>query len=386
MARVRRLLTIGHSYVVSLNRRLPHELMRQGKGAWDVTVIAPRFVYGDLRPIHLEDFPEETCHLQPLPAYFTRWPHLLLYHHRVRQCLAQSWDIVHCWEEPFVLSSLQISLWRRSGKLIYYTFQNINKNYPPPFHWIERYNICHSHGWIACGHSVYQTLVKRTNYGERPHCIIPLGVDTSVFVPDRAAGLTVRRQLGWSEEGPPVVGYLGRFVVEKGIELLLCVLEQVRAPWRALFVGGGPLEGRLRTWAKRQAPGRVQVVTGVTHQAVPRFLNAMDLLVAPSQTTPRWREQLGRMLIEAMACGVPVVGSDSGEIPHVVGSAGYIVAEKDEQAWVTTLELLLSCPEVRRELSQAGRERVESIFTWPQIARQHLEFFTQLVDSSSSGG
>jgi glycosyltransferase involved in cell wall biosynthesis len=380
MPSVRRLLTIGHSYVVALNRRLPHELMRQGNGLWDVTVAAPRFVYGDLRPIHLEDFPNESCRVQPLSAYFTRRPHLLLYHHRVREVLAQKWDIVHCWEEPFVLSSLQVSLWRRSGKLVYYTFQNINKIYPPPFSWIERYSVNRCQGWIAAGYSVDRTLGMRAGYGERPHCVIPLGVDTAVFCPDREAGLSVRRQLGWKEGGPPVVGYLGRFVAEKGILLLLRVLDRLRVAWRALFVGGGPLEGCLRRWAERQGPERVQVVTGVAHQAVPRYLNAMDVLAAPSQTTPRWKEQLGRMLIEAMACGVPVAGSDSGEIPHVVSQAGCIVAEKDEAAWIATLERLLSCPEVRRELAQAGRERAESVFAWPHIARRHLDFFLQLLD------
>ena len=279
-----------------------------------------------------------------------------------------------------MLSSLQISLWRRFGKLVYYTYQNINKNYPPPFNWIEHYNMNQSDGWIAAGHSVDRTLVLRAGYGRRPHCVIPLGVDTSVFCPNREAGVSVRRQLGWAEAGPPVVGYLGRFVAEKGVLLLLRVLEQLRGGWRALFVGGGPLESCLRRWAERHGPERVQVVTGVVHEAVPHYLNAMDILAAPSQTTSRWREQLGRMLIEAMACGVPVVGSGSGEIPHVVEQAGCIVAEKDEVAWIATLERLLSCPQYRWELSQAGRERAESVFAWPHIARRHLAFFDQLLD------
>ncbi|MBA2226060.1 MAG: glycosyltransferase [Thermogemmata sp.] len=380
MPSVRRLLTIGHSYVVAFNRRLPHELMQQGNGAWDVTVAAPRFVYGDLRPIHLENVPDESCRLQPLSAYFTRRPHLLLYHHRVRELLAQKWDIVHCWEEPFVLSSLQISLWQRSGKLVYYTFQNISKSYPPPFSWIECYSVNHCHGWIAAGYSVDHTLSMRAGYCDRPHCVIPLGVDTLVFHPEREAGVSVRRQLGWAEGGPPVVGYLGRFVAEKGILFLLRVLERLRVAWRALFVGGGPLEGCLRRWAERQGAERAQVVTGVAHQAVPRYLNAMDVLAAPSQTTPRWKEQFGRMLIEAMACGVPVAGSDSGEIPYVVGDAGLVLPEADAAAWVAGLAGLLESPARRRELAAAGRERTCQRYAWPVAARQHLRFFQQLLD------
>ena len=95
---------------------------------------------------------------------------------------------------------------------------------------------------------------------------------------------------------------------EKGIGWLTGVLDQVAHPWRALFVGSGPLESELRAWAARR-PGRVAIETTVRHDEVPQWLNAMDMLCAPSLTSGRWREQFGRMLIEAFACGVPVVAS-----------------------------------------------------------------------------
>ena len=53
-------------------------------------------------------------------------------------------------------------------------------------------------------------------------------------------------------------------------------------------------------------------------------MRKLHALVLPSRTTPRWKEQFGRVLIEAMACGVPPVGSDSGEIPHVIDDAGLV--------------------------------------------------------------
>jgi glycosyltransferase involved in cell wall biosynthesis len=108
----------------------------------------------------------------------------------------------------------------------------------------------------------------------------------------------------------------------------------------------------------------------------------MDVLCAPSQTTPQWREQLGRMLVESFACGVPVIASDSGEIPHVVGAAGIIVAEKDEARWVEELTSLLEDRRVRDELSARGRERARTEYAWPVVAQKHLDFFAQLLDSS----
>jgi glycosyltransferase involved in cell wall biosynthesis len=217
---------------------------------------------------------------------------------------------------------------------------------------------------------------------------IPLGVDVDAFRPDDAARRDVLEALGWSEPGPPVVGFLGRFVPQKGIDLLTRALDRVEpSAWRALWVGGGVMEGALRDWARRHGD-RVRVVTGVAHDAVPGYLNAMDLLAAPSQTTPRWKEQFGRMLVEAMATGLPVVASDSGEIPHVVEDAGRIVPESDEPAWVAALGDLLDGPSLRRELAERGLARARDVYAWPIVARQYLEFFDRLRDGavpSSSG-
>src|SRR5262249_25192302 len=111
---------------------------------------------------------------------------------------------------------------------------------------------------------------------------------------------------------------------------------------------------------------------------VPAHLSAMDVLCAPSQTMPRWREQLGRMLIEAFACGVPVAGSDSGEIPHVIRDAGVVVGEADLPGWGKALADLLESPARRAELARRGLERAQD-FSWPRVARRHIEFFEELL-------
>jgi len=383
MNRPRQLLTVGHSYVVALNRRLAHELARVGAERWEVTVAAPTFVHGDLRPISLEPFPGEAGRLVPVNAYLTARPHVMFYGRRLHSLFAQRWDFVHAWEEPFILSGGQFARWNRSARLVYYTFQNIPKRYPPPFCWIERLAIGRATAWLAAGHTVAATLRNRPGYADKPHRVLPLGVDVGVFRPDPAARVTLRRSLGWSDPGPPVIGYLGRFVPEKGLGLLMQALQDLPTPWRALFVGGGQLTTALREWGKRFPADRVRVVTGVPHDQVPAYLNAMDLLAAPSQTTPRWREQLGRMLIEAMACGVPVLGSDSGEIPFVIADAGIVLPEADVHAWTTTLAALLQNSAQRAELAARGLERAHARFAWPVVARQHLDFFDEILDYGS---
>jgi glycosyltransferase involved in cell wall biosynthesis len=233
---------------------------------------------------------------------------------------------------------------------------------------------------VASGITVTRNLLKRPLYQARAHRLIPLGVDVAAFRPNPRQGAEVRRLLGWDAGGPPVVGYLGRLVPEKGVQMLTRVLDRLATPWRALFVGTGPLEPWLKRWARRYGD-RVRICADVRHEGVPGYLNAMDVLCAPSQTFPNWREQFGRMLIEAFACGLPVIGSDSGEIPNVLEDTGVVVGERDEEKWCSELGRLLESEGARRELAAHGLERARTTFTWKVVARQHIEFFEEILEA-----
>ncbi len=374
----RKLLTLGHSYIVALNRRLANEMSRIGSVDWDITVAAPIALKGDLRPLQLQSNTDDCASIKSVSVVLDRSPQLMMYHDRLREILQQGWDLVHCWEEPYVVSGGQVAWWTpQRTPLIYFTFQNQVKHYPPPFNWIEAYAMNRATGWICAGETVAQTLRPRSGY-QLPMRTIPLGVDVDWFAPSIGARQAIRQQLEWDEK-VPVIGYLGRFVPEKGLDRLMRVLDHITEPWRALIVGTGAMEAALRSWASRYGD-RVRICTTVHHDQVSHYLNAMDLLCAPSQTTPRWREQFGRMIIEAFACGVPVIGSDSGEIPYVIGDAGMIVAEADDRAWIKAISDLLSNPQERSRLSKTGIDRAHSVFAWPIVAKQHLEFFDAVVD------
>jgi len=379
MPNPRKLLSIGHSYVVRLNRRLINEIAYLGKEEWEVTTIAPTFIDGDLRPITLETDTGEICNLKPLTVYFSKIPHILTYDWQLKEILQQDWDLVHCWIEPYIFSGGQVAwLTKETTPLVYFSAQNKNKRYPPPFNWIENYTMNRASGWIAAGKGVSEALLTRTAYASRPMCVIPHGVDIHHFYPSIDAQNLIRRSLAWSEQDPPVIGFLGRFVPEKGLDLLMGVLDNLKTPWRALFVGSGVMEKKLRTWAKRY-PEQVRVCTGIKHNDVPKYLNCMDILVAPSQTVSNWQEQFGRMLIEAFACGVPVIGSDSGEIPYVIQDAGIVVGEKDQQGWLAAISDLLNNPVRRQELANRGLEKAHQVYAWPIIAQQHWKFFHSIL-------
>jgi phosphatidyl-myo-inositol dimannoside synthase len=382
--RRRRLLTVGRSYVVRVNRRLAHEMAKVGADDWEVVAAGPNYFHGtnDLRAIRMELDPSEPCRVVPIPAHFTGRVHAFVYGRRLRSLLAEDWDLVHCWEEPYIFAGGQIVWWTpRKTPLVVSTHQSISKRYPPPFGWIERYAIGRAIGWACSGTLVVEALGNRPGY-DKPHAVIPLGVDVEAFRPDPAARRALLGRLGWTE-GPPIVGYLGRFVPEKGVEFLTRVIDQVPGDWRAHFVGAGPLEAKLREWAARHGD-RVRITTGVTHENVPAHLNAMDLLCAPSQTIPVWKEQFGRMVVEAFATGLPVIGSDSGEIPFVIKDTGLVVGEKDEAGWARAIAGLIADRSRREAMGAGGRERACSEFSWTAVARRHLEFFDTLLASRTA--
>lgn len=365
-----------------MNRQLARALAVEGKGRWEVTAVAPRRFVGsnDIRPQSYQHVADEPVDVRVIPARWTGHVHFFHYQHReLRRVCRGGFDLVHAWEEPYIRVGLQIARAVPAHvPLVYRTAQSLNKRYPFPFNWIERTCVRRMSAWICSGSLVEENLLRRPGYAQRPHLLAPLGVDVTLFHPNCAARNAVRGRLGWRDEAIPVVGYLGRFVPEKGLSMLMRSLDALPAPWLGLFVGNGPMLPELLEWAGRHA-GRVQVCPEVTHDDVPAYLNAMDLLVAPSLTTPRWREQFGRMLIEAMACGVPVVGSSSGEIPHVVGDAGVVVPEGDEVAWTKAIQAVIDSPSRRAELSAAGLARAAERYAWPVVARQTLSFFESVL-------
>ena len=376
---MKRLLTIGHSYVVGLNRALAHEMAVAGAGEWSVTVAAPSRYRGDLRQLSLEPKASEDARVVPIETRLPSLPHLMWYGGSFRGVLREGWDVVHCWEEPYVLAAAQIAdACGPRTKFVFATFQNIAKRYPFPLSYFENRVLDRADGWIAFGRTTHEVQREReSRYRDTPSRIIGPGVDARIFRPHPTLRAEARARLGWDDE-LPVIGFSGRFIRMKGIDTMIAALERISHPWRALFIGAGPERKRIEALAAR-APGYVRIIGDAKHDDMPAWMNAMDVLCAPSRTTPGWREQFGRMLIEAMACGVPVIGSNSGEIPHVLGDAGIVAREGDVDDWRDALDRVLGTPGIRRELIQRGVRRVQEHFTWQQAATSHLRFFTELL-------
>jgi glycosyltransferase involved in cell wall biosynthesis len=170
-----------------------------------------------------------------------------------------------------------------------------------------------------------------------------------------------------------VVGFAGRFVAEKGILDLVEAASRLAGAGqvtRLILIGDGPLREALHARAAGGAP--IVVRPPVPREDLAPFYQSLDAFVLPSRTTRGWKEQFGMVLAEAMACGVPVVGSSSGAIPDVVGRAGLVYAEGDVAQLTAALTLLAGDPALREELGRRGRERSARLFSHQALAAQTL--------------
>jgi glycosyltransferase involved in cell wall biosynthesis len=173
-----------------------------------------------------------------------------------------------------------------------------------------------------------------------------------------------------SERATFVIGFAGRLVPEKGLEVLIDAVAGIDGALVRL-VGNGPMLAQLRRHAAQRSVA-LEIETTIRHEQMPTAYAGFDVLVLPSLTRPTWSEQFGRVLVEAMWCGVPVVGSDSGEIPWVIGTTegGLVVPEGDATSLHDALVALRGSPSLRRTLGERGRERVREQFSVEAVARE----------------
>lgn len=380
MSRSLRVLTIGHSYCIAMNRALVREVARDPD--FDITVAAPSFFHGDLRPIVLEpEPPGSPLRVVPLGTTFSRFVHVFRYDGRALRRLIREgqFDVVHAWEEPYIVAGYQIAraLKNSPARFCFRTAQSYVKNYPPPFNYFERAVLARAQGWIAGASLVHEAMLKK-GFPKTTGRILNLAVDATEFQPLPEAGrAALLKELGLE---PPVIGFIGRLTQAKGLDVLMQAMGRIGGtrPWSLLLLGSGEYQQKIEQWAAANGWSDRVKVRLVKHGEMPRYVGCMDLLVAPSQTMKNWREQFGRMLIEAFACAVAVIGSDSGEIPFVIGDAGRVVSEADVEGWAGAIGQLLDSAQEREDLGRRGLARV-SRYSTATIARQYAEYYRWLA-------
>ncbi len=293
-------------------------------------------------------------------------------------------DVVDIWEEPWGLACAQaVWLTRRlcpQAKIIVETEQNIFKRLPPPFRQFQDYSLCRADFVVARSREALAVVHQKGYAG--PAAVVPNAVDCTLFSPMPPSERAARRAgLGWGGPEDFVAGYVGRLVPEKGLADAVAALALLPEHARLVLVGDGPFRGELEELARRaEVEARVCFTGSVPLTYLSGYMNAVDALILPSRTTSTWKEQFGRVLIEAGACGLPVVGSDSGAIPEVIGGAGLTFPEGDAAALADRLQTLLDHPERRAEYGRVGQERARDLYSWQQVAGRMRDIYHGLLD------
>lgn len=290
-------------------------------------------------------------------------------------------DILHLEEEPESLVSVQLVRhalrMKRPPSIVGFTWRNWPMPYP---HWplwhpkrilfslLQGITIPHLDAIIAGTHDA-EPEYRKLGY-EGPVSLIPqYGVDPGLYrpLPDRRDA--VRERLGLHGNSL-VVGFVGRVMRMKGLDVLVDALTMTKdRDITVAILGDGDYADAVRERARNNGVAdNIRFLAGVPAREVPDILNAFDVLTIPSLSAPHWREQFGRVIIEAMACRVPVIGSDSGEIPWVIGDAGIVTPEGDAQALANAIVRMHDDPDERRRLALAGERRVHRHYTNERLA------------------
>ncbi|GAC1519824.1 MAG: glycosyltransferase family 4 protein [Thermoleophilaceae bacterium] len=276
-------------------------------------------------------------------------------------------DVVHLTSEPSYLSSAQ-AIFLRDRRwpgvpITHYAAQNVETRFPWPFPALER------RAYRRIDHALPITTaalsVLRAKGYEGAARIVPLGVDRRLFAPASSAA-----------DGPFTVGFVGRLEPHKGIADLLEAVRDTQS--RLLIAGDGSLRPMVEA-ESRSRPNEVTHIRWTSHRELPALLQRMHVLALPSievvqRNVLPWvgvplREQFGRVLVEAMACGVPCVATRVGEVAEVVAGGGRLVEPGRPDQLGRAFAEIRDDPELAGHLRRAALERAAT-FDWEHIAAE----------------
>jgi len=365
------LLVVSHACATPVNQRL-FGVVEEVTG-WNITLVGPstwKDDYGSVRCF--KRWPSFSGRIRTFPVLLNGNVPLHMYRSTFRDLLRETKpDAIYMHHEPYGAATAQVYLANHlfhGCPIGFFTWQNIEKSYPPPFRAFEK-RVFEVSDFACVGSESAEHVLRQKGY-EGPCTLLPGSIDPEFHAPNPLQTELIS-ELGISPH-EVIVGFMGRVSAVKGLDTTLEALATLSSePWRFVVVGDGDHTLYLRKHAQRlNISDRVEFVGYVPHTQAPRYLSFFDILLLPSETQPNWKEQFGRVIIEAMACGTAVIGSDSGEIPNVIRrtQGGLVFPEKDIPALAEQIQTLIQDPAYRNSLASQGRLSVLSDFTDKALA------------------
>jgi glycosyltransferase involved in cell wall biosynthesis len=360
---------ISHSCVIDVNQHIYAELLR--RPGVELLLVAPRSWSSSLRGTVAFSALEPLAEVaHPLPVVFSGNIHLHWYRGLGEVLKAFRPDVLYTDEEPYSLVTSQALAYRQQlgCRFVFYTKQNLLQRYLPPFSWMQDRALAAADHAMAVSPAAREVLRHRGF--QKGITDLPHGVNADLLTPGHNDELRARLALT-----SPVIGYVGRIAGEKGVWDLLeaarLLAGRIGPNFRVLMVGDGPARWRLQEAAQKQLPPGIMCFVGsVAHHAIPDYLGALDMLILPSRTRRTWKEQFGRVLVEALACGVPLVGSSSGHIPDLIRSTGggLVFEEGNAADLADKIQQMLGDPVAAQRMSERGRRAAIEVYAYPKVA------------------
>ena len=365
-----KVLIIGHNFVVRENQKRIDYLLSAHKDI-SIKLITPKWWYENTQKFYLERKQCNDFQIIPAQTIFTGNNTLSFYISKLFSTIIEfKPDIIEVFEEPWSLTLFQITLIKRifriKAKLICYSAQNICKTFPFPFNFIEKQNFKKLSAIHVCSKGVQEVLLKKQYLGMIS--IIGLGLDLDAY--------TFKEQI---KTNIIELGFIGRIVESKGIFDLLEAIAKIEN-CHLRICGNGPDLGKLQAYiSSNQLSNKVTILGAQNREGVINFYHSLDLLVVPSKTTQTWKEQFGRIIIEAYATGTSVLGSTSGSIPEIIGEFGLIFEEGNIADIISKIKIFTDDYTLWSNKKKAARDWVFSNFSWSTVANQFYNLYKAVL-------
>jgi glycosyltransferase involved in cell wall biosynthesis len=387
-----KLLVISHACVTPINQSFYVDVAETT--GWDIELVVPELWETEYKAgVKTERWPAFTGKLRTIPVLKSGNIPLHVYRSAMVGLLKRARpDAIYMHHEPYGAATMQVYMANRmagNAPIGFYAAQNILKKYPLPFRWFERYVFGHSGFAFPVAPGALQVL-REKGYKARAE-VLPLPIDLEIYRHRPEWAAEKRRELGIGAD-EFVIGYLGRLVEEKGLASLFRACAMLKGNWRCVLVGSGGFEPELRGLANELGiAGRIVFEGFVPHQEAPGWFSLFDLFALPSETRPHWKEQFGRVIVEANACGTAVVGTESGEIGNVIRSTagGVTVPEANAPALAAAIQCMLDDPTRRLAMAASGASAARTIYDQQHLARRFagtIEAAVAEARTKGSGG
>lgn len=290
-------------------------------------------------------------------------------------------DIIYVIHEESIWIHQQIityrNIWAPEARLIFFSMNARGVPLKRFYHRLMWNRIKKNYDAALCHYPGCLKSLRDGGFDKPIYMQTQIGVDEDIYCPDEQRRKEMRRKLGFEDKF--VIGYTGRLTKDKGVNDLLAALPLRDVDWALLLVGNGDFREEIEKIVRQNEwQDRVHMAGTVPQHMVPDYMRAMDCFVLASRTCPHWIDTFPNVTVQAMACKVPVIGSDSGAIPWQLGDAGLIFHEGDVVKLHKHLMHMADNMEDRKAIAQKGMERSLANFCVRALTDEFYEILKKL--------